>query len=328
LNRRDALISFFALSAGPLAAEAQQAKKVWHIGFIWGGSRPSSLKGSRFEELPRRMREFGYVEGDNLVIQWRFAEAKYERLPDLVDELVRLKVDLIVAEGDPAIRAARQATATIPIVSAATGDPVASGFAKSLARPGGNITGVSRNAADTSPKQLELLRAIVPKLSSVAVLVNPNNVIHAVQLTAIQTVAEKAGIKIQPVNAGTAEEIERGFAMMKRERANAVIVPLDGLFISQRQQIAQLAVTHRVASLSLYREHVDAGGLMSYGQSMRDFYRLAATYVDKILRGARPSELPFEQPTNYYLTINRKTAKALGLTISKELLLRADEVIE
>lgn len=328
MERRIAMIALVAGAiSAPLAAMAQQPR-VWRIGFIWAGSRPASLEASVFQAFPLALRELGYVEGRNLVIEWRFAENEYGRPPGLAAEMARLKVDVIVAEGDPAIRSTRQATATIPIVIALTADPIASGFAKTLARPGGNITGASRNAIDTSPKQLELLRAMVPKLSRVAMLVNPQNPATAVMLKGIHGVAMEMGMTVQAVSARDPADIERGFASMTRESAGALIVPLDGLFISQRQLIARLAVKHRLPSLSLYREHVEAGGLMSYGQDRTDFYRLAATYVDKILKGARPGELPIQQPTRFYFVVNRNTARALGMTVPPELLLRADEVID
>jgi putative ABC transport system substrate-binding protein len=225
-------------------------------------------------------------------------------------------------------QALQRATSTIPIVSAAVGDPVGSGFAASLARPGGNITGLSVITSDVYPKQLELLKTMLPVLSRCAVLVDPRNPRYPANLKSVQAAAQKLGVTILPVDTRTPEEIERGFAAMKRERADAVVVLADSFFLGQRRQITELAARNRLPSMFSYREDVEAGGLMSYGQNLADYYRRAATYVDKILKGAKPGELPFEQPTKIHLAINRKTANALGIAVSKEMLFRADEVIE
>ena len=316
------------MALAPLRSFAQKAPKVWRIGFLAARSRPASLESDFYGAFPRGMRELGYVEGKNLVIEWRFADGKYERLPGLAAELVQMKVEVIVTAGTPPTQAAQRATSTIPIVTAAVTDPVASGFAASLARPGGNITGLSLIWVDLIPKQLELLKTIKPTLSRVAVLANSSNSSHPAILKSLQTAAQQFGVKVLPVDARTMEDIERGFATMTRERAEAVIIVGDPYFIGQRRQIVELAVKNRIPSIFPFREDVAAGGLMSYGQNLNDFYRRAATYVDKILKGAKPGDLPIEQPTVFELIINRKTAKALGLTISNELLLRADKVIE
>ena len=261
------------------------------------------------------MRELGYVEGKNLVIEWRFADGKIERLPDLAAELVRLKVDVIVTAGTPATSAAQKATTTVPIVIANQGDPVGSGFVASLARPGGNITGLSNVNVDVVPKQLEMLLGMVPKLSHVAVLVNPDNSAHASILKNVQAAARSAGVKIMSVEARSAQDIDNAFSMMTRQNARAVIVA-HALFNNQQwRQIAELAAKHRLPSISARVEFVEAGGLMSYGQNLADQFRLAATYVDKIFKGAKPADLPVQQSTKFELVINRKTAKALGLTI-------------
>ena len=274
------------------------------------------------------MRDLGYVEGKNLAIEWRFAEGEYERLPGMAAELVQLKVDVIMALGPPAIVAAQKATTTIPIVVVTSVDPVGAGFVKSLARPGGNITGLSNLAGDISSKHLEMLLAVMPKVSRVAVLVNPANPAHAAMLKNVQATAQKIGIKVLPVQAQTPHEIEGAFSMMSREAVGAVIVALDPFLIQQERQIAELAVKHRLPSIFANREYAEAGGLLSYGQNQVDIYRRAATYVDKILKGAKPGELPIEQPTKFELVINLKTAKALGIIIPQSLLLRADEVIQ
>jgi putative ABC transport system substrate-binding protein len=274
------------------------------------------------------MRELGYVEGKNLVIEWRFAEGMYERLPTLAAELVKMQVDVIVPAGTPMIIAAQKATTTIPIVFGGINDPVGSGFVKSLARPGGNITGLSNISVDISAKHLEMLLGMVPKLSRVAVLVNPDNSSHAMVLKSVQSAAQRTNAKILPAEARTAPEIEKVFSAVTGAKAGAVIVAGDALFNQQVRQIVELAAKHRLPSVGAIREYVDAGGLMSYGPSITESYRRAATYVDKILKGAKPGDLPVEQPTKFELFINRKTAKALGLTIPQSLLISADKVID
>ena len=274
------------------------------------------------------MRELGYVEGKNLVIEWRFADTHYERLAGLAAELVQMKMDVLVAGGNDAPLAMQKATTKIPIVIASASDPVGSGLIKSLARPGGNITGLSTISNDLGPKRLEMLLGMVPKLSRVAVLVNPANTVHTRSLKKVQAAAQKLGVKILPVEARTAPEIENAFSVMAREKAGAVIVERDALFNQQVRQIAQLAMKHRLLSITGVREYVEAGGLMSYGPNNADGFRRAATYVDKIFKGAKPGDLPVEQPTKFELFINRKTAKTLGLTIPQSLLISADKVIE
>ena len=274
------------------------------------------------------MRELGYVEGKNLVIDWRFADGNYERFPAFAAELVRLKVDLIVAAGNTAARDAQHATTTIPIVIPVTIDPVGAGLASSLARPGRNLTGQSNASGDTSAKQLELLKVMVPKLSRVAVLLNPGNLNHSMILKTVRSAGKNVGITILPIEARASEDIERGFSIMRQEHAQALIVPGDAIFNRERRQIAELAARNKIASMSGILEYAESGGLMSYGQSVTELFRRAATYVDKIFKGAKAGDLPIEQPTKIELVINRTTARALGLTIPRELLLRADEVIE
>ncbi len=274
------------------------------------------------------MRELGYVDGGNIAIEWRFADGHYERLPGLAAELVGLNPEVLVTYSTPATQALRHATSTIPIVSALMGDPVRSGFATSLARPGGNVTGLSTIPADVSSKYIELLKLMMPKLTRIAVLVNPGTGSHPSILKSIQAAAQRARAKVLRVDARTPEEIAHGFATMEHDRSEAVIILGDSFFVRQRRQITELVAQYRLASMFEWREDVQAGGLVSYGQNASDFHRRAATYVDKILKGAKPGELPIEQPTKLHLAINRNTAKALGLTVPPELLLRADEVIE
>ena len=275
------------------------------------------------------MRELGYVEGKNLAIEWRFAEGNYERLPDMAVELAGMKVEVIVVDSTPAARAAQRATRTIPIVAAILADPVGSGFAASLGRPGGNITGLSIITVDLAPKLLELLKTMLPKLSRAAILTHPDATHHPAIVKNTQAAALQFGIEISPVSARSVEDIERGFTTLTRERAVAVIVAGTPLFTGQMRQIAALALQHRLASTyTVSPAYARAGGLMSYGADNIEYFHRAAGFVDKILKGAKPGDLPIEQPTKIHLAINRKTAKALGLKIPQELLLRADEVIE
>jgi len=320
------------VAAGLLAASgivaAQQPAKVWRIGFLSAVSRESLMESGDYGAFLQGMLERGYVEGKNLAIEWRFAEGQYDRLPVLVKDLVRLKVDVIVATPSPAIRAAQHATTTIPIVFPTTGDPVGSGFAASLARPGSNITGLSNTNLDLSAKTLELLTTMVPKMSRVAILANPGSSTETAILKSIEAAALKVAVQILPVEARTPKEIEDGFAFMKREHADAFVIAADAFLSMQRRQIAELAIKYRLPSVSPVAAYANAGGLMSYGYDSTENYRRAATYVDKILKGAKPADLPIEQPTKFKLLINLKTANAIGLTIPQSLLLRADEVIQ
>ena len=329
MNRRDTTLALLALGAAPLASLAQQQGKIRRIGFLAARQRSTRANPDvYYDAFVQGMHELGYVEGKNLLIEWRFADQKEERLQALAAELVHLNVEVLVTHGTQAAKAAQTATRTIPIVVTAVTGPVGTGLAASLARPGGNITGLSLTTSDISPKHLELLKIMLPKASRVAALMNPGNAGHPAILKSIHAAAQRAGLKVLPVNARTPEEVERGFALLAGEHAEAAIVLVDSFFIGQRRQIVDLAAKHRVPTLHSYREDVVAGALMSYGQNLADFYRRAANYVDKILKGAKPADLPIEQPTTFHLAVNRKTAKALGLPIPQELLLRVDEVID
>ena len=329
MDRRNTVLALLALGAAPLVSLAQQQAKMRRIGFLAARSRSTvSIPDVYYDAFMQGMRELGYVEGKNIVIEWRFADAKFERLPGLAAELVQMKLEVIATHSAPAIQALQQATSTIPIVAANMSDPVGDGFAASLARPGRNITGLSVMNIDLTPKRFELLKLVMPGLSRAAVLVNPGTPSHPFVLKSVQAAALQLGVKVLPVDARTPEEIERSFAAMRRERADAVIIPADAFFLGQRRQITELAARSRLPSMFAFREEVEAGGLMSYGQNLTDSFRRAATYVDKILKGAKPDDLPIEQPTKIHLAINRKTAKVLGIAIPQDLLLRADEVIE
>jgi putative ABC transport system substrate-binding protein len=275
------------------------------------------------------MRELGYIEGKNLVIEWRSAEGNNERLPVLAAELVNLKVDAIVVAGTRATSAAQQATTAIPIVMGSIGDPVAGGFVKSLARPGGNITGLTQMGGGALvSKRLELLLEMAPKLSRLAVLMHPSNRDSINNLAALQAPAQKRGVTLLRADARTPQEIEQAFTWMRQHNAGAVILFGDGLFGQQKKQIADLAAKYRLPFMTSMREQVDEGVLMSYGVNIADQYRRAATYVDKIFKGAKPADLPVEQPTKFELVINGKTAKALSLTIPYALRISATKVIE
>ena len=326
---RAALAAALTLSVvvPPLAAEAQQATKVYRIGRLGAGPAPSA--NPSLEAFRQGMREFGYIEGQNLVIEQRYAGGSEERLRDLAAELVRLKVDLIVAISGPATRAAQHATRTIPIVTVATPDPVGEGFVASLARPGGNITGLSDMITEIIGKQLEILKETLPQSTRIAALANPAAPHYKPLLNNLTLAARALGLQLHVVGVRRADELDKAFATMTRERADALIVFADPpLLNSLRPRIADLAAKHRLPAIYAWKFHVEAGGLMSYGPNNSDIWRRAATYVDKILKGAKPADLPVEQPTKFELVINLKTAKVLGLTIPPSLLLRADEIIQ
>ncbi len=274
------------------------------------------------------MRELGYVEGKTLVIEWRYAGGVLDRLPELAAELAQLKPDVIVVGGPDATRAAQKATTTIPIVMASVSDPIGAGFIASLAHPGGNITGSTSLTIDLGPKRLEMLLAMAPKVSRIAVLMNPASVNQVKASESIQEVGKKLRVTILRAEARSREEIETAFRAMAREKAGALIVSSNILFNGQKNQIAELALKHRLPSIGGDRIYAEAGCLISYGSSVVDDFRRAATYVDKIFKGAKPAGLPVEQPTRFELIINGKTAKALGLKIPQSLLIMADKVIE
>ena len=325
-----ALVAVLAVSllAAPLAADAQQAGKVPRIGVL-GLTSPSD-RPPLLDAFRQRLRELGWVEGQNIVIDYRYAEGRVDRLPDLAAELVRLKVDLIIASaGTQVATAAKSATETIPIVMIAVRDPVGTGLIASLARPGGNVTGVSGSAGlEWVAKQLELLKETVPKIRRVAILSNPTNAYHQLAIREADGAARSLGVQLQLLEAQGPNEFEGAFAAMAKGSVGALLVLSDAMLNSHSTRFADLAARSRLPAAYGVRESVEAGGLMSYGPSFLDFYRRAATYVDKILKGAKPAELSVEQPTKFELVINMKTAKALGLTIPQSVLLRADHVIE
>jgi putative tryptophan/tyrosine transport system substrate-binding protein len=322
-----AVVLTLSLIIAPLAVEAQQERKAQRIGLLAPRSASDALP---FHEAFRQgLRELGWVEGQNIFIEYRFAEGSYNRLPDLAAELVRLKVDVIVAAGTATSAAAKNATGTIPIVMMSGGDPVESGLIASLARPGGNLTGVSYSVGlETVGKGLELLKETVPKLRRVAVLSNPANPAQPLAIRNVKVAARSLGVQLQLLEARGPNDFDGAFAAMAKERVEALLVAADSRLAFHRTRLADLASRRRLPAAYGLREHVDAGGLLFYGPSIPDLFRRAATYVDKIFKGAKPADLPVEQPTKFELVINLKTAKALGLTIPQSILVRADQVLE
>ncbi|MEJ8848296.1 ABC transporter substrate-binding protein [Variovorax rhizosphaerae] len=324
--RRILLTLAVGAACAPRAALAQRpASKPVRIGYLDTAS--ASTAGNRLDRLRAGLRDLGQVEGTDILIDARWAESAYDQLPALAASLLAQKPDLIVAAGPAAIQTMRRATSTVPIVFAASGDPLVFGFVQSLSRPGGNVTGVSSVGADLSAKYLGFLREALPGLSTVAVLMNPGHPGHPDYLRSIQA-ATPASVRVLPLQAADAGQIEAAFGAIRQRGAQALIVLGDGLFFSQARRIAELAVQQRLPTLFSTREPVQAGGLMSYGPNLAEQFYRAASYVDKILRGALPADLPVEQPTTFELVINLKTAKAIGLTLRQPLLLRADALIE
>ena len=330
MDRRRAVVGIISLGGlGAFARAVAQPDKVWRLGVLSIRARPISLDNDfQYGPFLKALRQLGYVEGKNLVVEWRFAHGKYDLLPVLAEELVRLKVDAIVVINVPVIRAAQNATKTIPIVMLTSSDPVRDGFVASLARPGGNITGNSNLSGDLSSKYVELIATLFAKVSTIGFLRNPANPAHEDALRRMQTAAAKAGIRALPIEAESVSQIEAGFQRAAKEHVAAVFVGLDTHFFDLRQNIADSALKYRVPTIFSNSAFVVAGGLMSYGYDSTDAYRHAATYVSRIFKGAKPADLPIEAPTTLKLTISLKTAKALGVTMPKELLFRADQVIE
>jgi len=323
VKRRTFIAGLGSAAAWPLATRAQQAK-VPVIGFLAPGNPTDPLNGG----FRAGLQELGYVDGVNIRIESRWGRGSFDRLPDLAAELVRLNVDVIVASVTAASLAAHKATATIPIVMVAVGDPIGVGLITSLARPGGNVTGTS-SMAEITGKQLQLLREVVPNISRIAVLWNPTNYDYQIQLVRhAESAARTTGVELQLLEARASNEIEPAFAAIDREGMRALLILSDPLWVINNQTLANLAAERRLVALEGTRIFADAGGLMAYGPSFFDLYRRSAAYVDKILKGAKPADLPVEQPTKFEFVINLKTARALGLTIPPGVLAIADEVIE
>ncbi len=323
MNRR-AFISGISvgLLAAPLAAEAQQAGKIPRIGFLRAGPPPKSW----VEGFQQGLRDLGYVEGQNIVTEYRFTDGSTGQLPDLVGELLRLKVDVIVASATAAAQAAENLTRTVPIVFAGINDPVGSGLVSNLSRPGKNITGTSLMSVDLLAKRVELLKEVVPQLSRLAALGVPADPSYALQVKATETGARALGVQLDLIAVRSPNDFETAFKVARKAQA---LIQFEAVFLTtHRTRLLELAVRNRLPAVYGLRDWVDGGGLMAYGPSFPEVYRRAAVYVDKILKGAKPGDLPVEQPTKFELVINLKTAKALGLTIPPSLLQRADEVIQ
>jgi putative ABC transport system substrate-binding protein len=313
------------LGLGSEAAQAQQPARIPRIGILVVAS--ASSQSARVEAFRRRLRELGYVEGKNIVIEYRYAEGKLERLPDLVAELVQLKVDVIVPAGGPAILAAKKASATIPIVFVTASDPVGSGLVSSLARPGGNITGLSIMAPDLDGKRLELLKEAFPKVARVAFLWHAGGERGNLALTDMEAAAKALGVKLQSLEVRSLDDFDSAFARAKRDGAQALITIPGPLINTQQRQVLDFAAKNRLPAMYPTSEFVEAGGLMSYAPSYTDLFRRAADFVDKILKGTKPAEIPVEQPMKFEFVINLKSAKQIGVTVPPNVLVRADRVI-
>jgi putative ABC transport system substrate-binding protein len=314
-----------ALLCASIASEAQPEGKVWRIGLL--SSASPAAYSQRVDALRQALGDLGYVEGKNLVIESRWADGQYARLPELAAELIRLKVDLIVTHGTPGSLAAKRATTTIPVVMAVTGDVLTTGLVASLARPGGNLTGLTFFFPEITAKRLELLIEALPGARRVAALVNPNNPVHATAVNAMNLTAQSLKVELQATEVRKADDIPGAFSAMVRRRVDGMVVVDDAMINANVRQVTDLAVKHRLPSIGL-REHVDMGGLLAYGGGSPEMWRRAATFLDKIFRGANPGELPIEQATRFEFVVNLKTAKAFGLTIPPAVLARADEVIQ
>jgi putative tryptophan/tyrosine transport system substrate-binding protein len=327
MNRRQTLLTLLVLGSTPRAGLAQQAGKVHRVGFLSGGGAPPD--GALPASLRQALRDLGYIEGKNVAYTGRWADAKLARLPELAAELVNLKVDAIVTGGGPATHAAKKATATIPIVMAGpAGDAVATGLVASLARPGGNITGMSDEASQLSAKRMEILKLAVPKAARIAILWNADDQAMTLRYNAIEHAAQILHVTVQPLGVREPNDFETAFAAMTRERPDALFLVADALTSLNRKRVMEFAELHRIPAMYEFGFIVQGGGLMSYGPNLDDSFRAVARFLDRIFKGARPSDLPVEQPTRYYLHINMKTARALGLNIPSTLLASADQVID
>jgi putative tryptophan/tyrosine transport system substrate-binding protein len=316
------------LALAPLVSEAQQAGKPFRIGFLAFGLKPGAGSDPLFDVFLQALRDLGYVEGRNVVLEVRYAEGRNERFPSLAAELVNLKVDVLVAQSTPAAIAAKQASSSVPIVMVVVGDPLGAKLIESLAHPGGNVSGLSLIAPELSAKRLDLFKQTLPKLSRVTVLWNSANVGMRLRVQETERAAPALGVTLQSVTVQSPDDFDGVFAAMSKDRPESLLVMADTVTASNSRRVVEFAARNRVPAIYEARNFVDAGGLMSYGLDFVDHYRRAAYYVDKVLKGVRPADLPVEQPTKFELVINLKSAKALGLTIPQSLLLRADQVIE
>jgi putative ABC transport system substrate-binding protein len=313
-----------AAVAWPLASSAQS--KIARIGFM--GNSTAALEANLLDAFREGLRELGYEEGRNIVIEYRWADGKYDHFPVLVAELIAAKVDAIVTAGTPAALAVKNATTIVPLVMVAVGDPISTGLVPSLARPGGNLTGLSSMAPDLEGKRLQLLRKVTPALSHVAVFINSLNPFHVSSMRQANDAAQAMGIKLQLHDIRKSEDLDDAFAAIRKERPDALLILADRVFLHNRERIVDVANEQRLPNVNAYKELVEVGGLMSYGPSYEDMHKRAAIYVDKILKGAKPADLPIEQPSKFTFIVNLKAAKALGVTVPSQLLGLADQLIE
>jgi putative ABC transport system substrate-binding protein len=325
MRRRDFIRLLGGTAVGwPLAAHAQP--KIPHIGFM--GNSTAALETNLVDAFREGLRDLGYEEGRNIVIEYRWADGNYDRFPALVAELIAAKVDAIVTAGTPAALAVKKATTTVPLVMVAVGDPVGTGLVPSLARPGGNLTGLSSIAPDLEGKRLQLLREVVPALSHVAMFVNSLNPFHVSSMRQARAAEQAMGIKLQLHDIQKSEDLDDAFAAIRKERPDALLILADRVFLHNRQRIVDFTREQRLPNVNAYKELVEAGGLMSYGPSYEDMHKRAAIYVDKILKGTNPADLPIEQPSKFTFIVNLKAAKELSVTVPSQLLALADQLIE
>ena len=324
MKRREFITLIGGAAAWPLTAHSQE--KIPRIGFM--GNSTAALEANLVGAFREGLRELGYEEGRNIVIEYRWADGQYERFPALVAELIAAKVDVIVTAGTPAALAVKKTTTTVPLVMVAVGDPVGTGLVPSLARPDGNLTGLSSVAPDLEGKRLELLREIVPSVSHIAVFLNSVNPFHVASMRQALAAGKTLGIKVQQYDIRKSEDLDGAFAALRKERPDALLILADRVFLHNRQRMMDFTQEQRLPNVNAYKELVEAGGLISYGPSYEDMHKRAAIYVNKILKGAKPGNLPIEQPTKFTLVVNLKAAKALGISMPPTVLSRADEVIE
>ena len=324
MQRWLALVAVIALLCAPAQTHAQA--KAARIGYLSGN--PASDTKDAFDAFRAKLRELGYVEGKNLSIESRYADGRYEKLPELARELVKLRVDLIFTYGTPASRAAKNATSAIPVVFGVVSDPIAAGLVASLSRPGGNVTGVTPNNPELSAKRVGLIKEAVPGITRVGVLANPEFPATSNMVNETRAGAQALGVELQLVEARSPAELTQAFGAIRQKKSEAVVVLADAMFIAQQRRVAELALSERIPSIYHLRHFVEAGGLMSYGAEYTELFQQSALLIDRILRGAKPANLPVEQPWRYALAINLKTAKALGLTVPQSLVVRADYVIQ
>jgi putative ABC transport system substrate-binding protein len=324
MKRREFITLLGYAVAWPLASRAQG--RIPRVGFM--GNSTAALEANLVDSFREGLRELGYEEGRNIAIEYRWADGQYERFAALVTELIAAKVDVIVTAGTPAALAVKKATSTVPLVMVAVGDPVGTGLVPSLARPDGNLTGLSSVAPDLEGKRLELLREIVPSVSRIAVFLNSVNPFHATSMRQAQTAGKTLGIKVQQYDIRKSEDLDGAFAAIRKERPDALLILADRVFLHNRERIVDFTGEQHLPNVNAYKELVEAGGLISYGPSYEDMHKRAAIYVNKILKGAKPGNLPIEQPTKFTLVVNLKAAKALSISMPAGVLSRADEVIE